>query len=364
MSIPSQGGVVSFALQTGKVGTGTFDPSPLSYYKFRAPRAVLGTIQNQQTFPLELGGTIVPTGAYKSGHFFGGEVDVIPRIEKSLGFILKATMGAATTIANKDSDLNAVTGVYTHIFRHNPTNAFDQPWCSVRRLIPGATTPQNFGETGYDCKINSVRLTVPGSGKIAARVQMVGRDAVLDDGSTWTYANASFEDSLSTPDAGRGSFKIGGVTYPIVGMSVDVINGLSSPQQEMVIGSFTPDDFVALSRAIQFRLVYKYEDSGLYRKLLTGQANGTTWSPLPLLVDTVGNNYALDVTFQAPALIGVTVRPYTLRLRANRIALAVDGPVELQAGDIITQTFIGTVLEPAAGDYFQIILENGFSTGY
>lgn len=363
MSVAAQGGIVSFGLQAAKVGKdGTFNASGISYYKMRAPRVMLGPIQDQQVFPLETGGPLVPSGSYKQMRMFGGQVDLIPRLENSFGLILKALMGTASSVTNKDADGTSVTGANTHIFRFDPTNNATLPWCSVRSMIPGATSGENFGQTGFDCRVGSVQFTIPAMGKVAARVNMIGRDFKLDDASTWTYANATMEDSTSTADAGRGQFSIGGTEYPIMGAAIEIANGLTSPQQEVVVGDFAPDSFDVLTRSATIRIVYKYQNSELFRKLLTGTANGTEWSSLPFMNTTSGATYAFDARFQAPANIGATSQPYELRVRANRVTWAVDGPPELQAGNIITQSFVGTILEPASGDYLQITVTNGQSS--
>jgi len=363
MSVGAQGGIVSFGLQAAKIGKdGTFVPGNVSYYKFRAPRIGIGPIQDQQVMPLETGGPLVPSGSYKQMRMFGGQVDLIPRLENSFGLLLKALMGTASSVTNKNADGATATGANTHIFHFDPTNNATLPWCSVRTMVPGATAGENFGQTGFDCRVNAMQFTVPAMGKIAARVGVIGRDFKLDDASTWTYANATMEDSTSTADAGRGQFAIGGVEYPIMGAVVEVANGLTTPQQEVVVGDFAPDSFDVLTRNATIRIVYKYQNADLFRKLLTGQANGTEWSSLPFTNSSDGNGFAFDARFQAPANIGATSTPYEMRIRANRVTWAVDGPIELQAGNIITQTFVGTILEPASGDYLQLTISNGQSS--
>lgn len=364
MSLSAQGGVVSFAEQAAKIGRdGVFDASALSWFKVRAPRVSLGTVQDQQVFPLETGGTLTPTGSYKQGYFFAGEVDLIPRLEAAFGYLAKATLGVASSVVDTDADGNAVVGVNTHIFRFDPNDPAYQPWMAVRRSVPGVTPAERLGETGFDCKVQMLDLTIPAKGKVQASVAMMGRDVEYDDASTWVYAN-NFEDSTSAPDAGRGQFAIGGVEYPIIGAQISLSNGLTTPDQEMVIGDFRPDDFIALTRNATIRIVYKYENPELYKQILTGQANGTEWNSLPFIVNSGGGDFAFDARFLAPANIGATGQPYEMRIRANRVTWAVDRPIELQAGGIITQTFTGTVLEPATGeDYIQIVMVNAHA-GY
>lgn len=358
MSVSAQGSVFSFGLQMAKVGRdGLFDPSVVSYYQMRAPTIALGPVQDQQVMPLETGGPLVPSGAYKQMAMFGGQVDLIPRLEHSFGYLLKAVMGMASSVTGKDADAQTVSGVNTHLFRYDPTNHASLPWCSARVFIPDSAAADHFGPIGYDCRVSALQFTVPAMGKVAVRMALVGRAFVLDDASSWVYAN-TMEDSTTTPDAGRGQFAIGGVEYPIMGAVIEITNGLTTPQQEVVVGDFSPDSFDVLTRSATIRIVYKYENSALYRKLLTGTANGTVWSSLPFINNSGGGSYAFDARFQAPTSIGASSQPYEIRVRANRVTWAVDGPPQLQAGNIITQTFVGTILDPGSGDYLQITLTN------
>jgi hypothetical protein len=64
MTISSQAGVGGIGLQPSKVGkNGVFDATKVGYYKMRSPRIGFGPVQRQQIFPLEVGGTITPTGS-------------------------------------------------------------------------------------------------------------------------------------------------------------------------------------------------------------------------------------------------------------------------------------------------------------
>lgn len=361
MSIATQGAVISYAVQPAKIGrNGTFDSTALDWYRVRTPRANFAPINNQQVAPPELGGPLVPDGAYKIGYLVAGDMDLIPRLENSLGYLLMATMGTASTIAGEDPDGNAVAGVNTHIFRYDPDDNSTQPWLAIRRMIPGVTAGERLGEASFDCKVGMFRLTVPAAGKVAANVQFVGRDYVHEDPATWTYAN-DLEEFSTTPDAGAGSFTIGGVEYPAIGASVDISSALSV-QQENIIGDFRLDDLIALSRPAQVRFVYKYENPDLYKQVMNGAVDADTWDANPFINDTVGATPAFEMRFDAPVNIGATNTKYSIRIRGNRVALQPDGPLQLQAGGILTQNFIGTLLRPAAGDYLQIVLVNDIAS--
>lgn len=360
MSVPAQGGVIGLAVQASKIGDGgSFTPGSYTWIKFKAPRVMMDIIQGDQIFPPEVGGGIIPTGAYKDSMYPAGQFDVIPRLERSLPLLLKAIMGNASSVTGKDADGTTVAGVNTHVINFNPTTDYSIPWIAVRRMIPGATASDNFGQTAYDCKLSSLRLTVPAAGKLAARFTMVGRDVHQEENPSWTWDNASFEAFQSSPDAGRGYLKIGGVEYPITGMVIDFNNSLTTPQQEMIIGSFHPDDYVPLFRSMTLRFVYKWANPDLYQQIFNGGASSTTWDSLPFLEDTSGADFAFEASFQSPGNIGVTSTPYELRIRGNRITIAPDGPIELQGGAILQQSFVATILEPDTGNYCQFLVTNG-----
>lgn len=362
-SIPAQSGQWSFAPQAAKIGRGgTFTVANYNWYRERVQRMAMGTIQGQQVFPLEVGGVIVPTGAYKDSQYFGGEVDTFPRLENTFGWLLEAALGTASSVTGVNAEGVVTTGVNTHIFRFDPNNSFNIPWLAARCEIPGSTSVQDFGEVGFDCKVGALSFTIPNRGKVAARVSVLGRAALYDEDPTWTYANSN-EDSLSTADVGRGAVTIAGVEHPFVGAVIEFANNLTTPDQEMIIGDFNLDDLVPLTRGATIRLTYKWQDPDLYQKLLGGTASAEVWSSLPYLENTVGAVRAFEAIFQAPTNIGVTSTPYSIRFRANRVFWAVDSYPVLQGGDLVYLQLVGTVLEPSSGDYFQILVENN-QTGY
>lgn len=360
MSLPAQGGILSYAVQPAKIGEGgVFDHTTLAWFKVRAPQVSVGAQQDQQIFPMETGGPLTPSGAFKQAKFFAGQADLIPRLENSFGWLLLGALGKASSVTGKNADGVTTTGVNTHIFSYDTALPSYQPWMAVRRMVPGLTSPENLGEIGYDCKIATLRFIVPAMGKVASQFTMIGRDFQQDDASDWVYENATFEDSSSTPDSGRGQFAFGGNEYPVTGCTVDINNGLTTPQQEMVIGSFAPDDLVALTRNVQIRFVYKYENSELHRQVFTGAVDGTTWTSMPFITASGGGVHAVDLRFQSPATIpGSSSVPYGIRIRANNATLATEGGIQLQAGGIISQMFVLTILEPSAGNYVEVVIEN------
>jgi hypothetical protein len=319
----------------------------------------MGAQQSVRPLDPEVGGALTPTGVYKDQAFFGGIADLIPRM-KTAGILLYGAMGAKATTADSAFGTSN-TGVYTHKFTFDTSNPASQPWMSFRKMTPGNVASNNYGETGFDCKINALRLTFPARGKMAMRVSVVGRDFVLDDASSWTWANSTYDGTSLIPEVGRGYMKIGGTEYPSIGAQLDIVNGLTTPDDEMVIGDFNPDDFIAQTRSAVIRTTYKWENEDLYRAILTGTATGTDWNSLPFFTGS-GSNDAVELFFEAPGQVpgAATAVNYGIKIRAEKVAWQVKGAPALQAGGIVVLNLIGTVVQPDSGDYLtvEIINEN------
>ena len=353
MTVNAMRGLLSFGQQEAKIGeAGVFDPTKVAYNKVRSPRIEMGLVEDNQLMPLQVGGVLRPTGAFKQGYYFGGDADIFPYVSGSFGWLLKAALGAVTTTAGHAGE-TVVTGVNTHVFNPKSDDDGFQPWMSFRTMIPGADPTDDEGQAAFDCKVVGLRFTIPAKGKVVCRLSVLGRDVVIDDDpSAWAYVNASMEDDSVIPEAGRGVFEIGGVEYPLVGAVIDIQNGTTTPDEEAVIGQFTMDDIMAKSRPTTIRIVYKVKDSALYRKIRTGAANGTTWTPKVFETITSGSTKAFKASFAAPDMIGATDVPNTLIFEADKVAWQSEGPIQLQAGNVLSQTFTGTVLDPGAAKIY------------
>src|SRR3972149_11587005 len=91
MTTLGQAGVFSFGQQAAK---GTI---AATWYRHKAMDINLGAAQDLRTFPLECGGGLTPTGAYKAGAFSAGGATVNPRLAGDIGWILKGLMGKVTS---------------------------------------------------------------------------------------------------------------------------------------------------------------------------------------------------------------------------------------------------------------------------
>jgi hypothetical protein len=370
MSINAQSGVFSFAPQTAKVGDGTFTVPGKNWYRFRTPSVSGGGTQMQQMMPLEMGGPLVPSGVYKSGAAYASEVELVPRLENTLGYLLYAALGNVTSITGVQwtaSGAVAATAVNAHIFRFNPSDHSDLPWLATRYMLPGATAADRFGEVAYDAKVSGLQLNIPSMSIITARVGFQGRCFFFPnytDVQSWTYANA-LEDADTIAVTGKGKMLFGTDAPKLTNMTVTLSNNLTSPQQEGIIGSYYADDITTLTRSINIRASVKWQNPQLWKQLMTGSTSGVNWSALPFVSESAGNVKALEAVFEAPIDIpGSSSKPYTLRIMASRAVMSLDrGTIQLRAGDLVQFNVNIDILEPLTGqDYVQIVLENAVTS--
>lgn len=335
MSVTAQKGFLAFAPQNFKSTDVAYDV-PAAWYRHKAYNISLGTVEDNRNFPLEVGGVITPTGAFKAGSFFGGGVQITPRLESDFGWLLYGALGWASSGSGGES------GVYHHIFKHNPTDDNILQWLEFVKFVPGET--ETLIERGIDCKITSLVFTVPQSGLVQAEMAIVGRVPELEEDPTIGGGYGSFEQAGSVPISSRGSIMVDGVDMPATGAVISIQNNLTSPQQEMIIGEYHPDDFVPLSRQVEVRFTHKWPDPDLYQKILTGSSAGTDWSPAPFYAP-------VEIITESPANIPTKSQPYKLRFYAANVAWRADGPPELRGGDIIQQNYVGIVNENVGSDY-------------
>lgn len=363
-SVSAQAGDVGFAIQPTFVGkTGSYTGAGYKWYRVDPLRVQMDVIQGDQIMPPEVSPDIFPKSAYKDSRYGAGQADLYPRLENGFGALLWALMGNVSSVTGVNADGSATSNVNAHVINFAADRSY-QPYMAWRRLIPAYTGSAKLGDTFFDAKIANARITVGAMGKIAVRVTMVARDFVQAENPSWTWFQ-DYEDPTATPESGAGYLKIAGTEYPITGAIIEVDNGLTSPNQEMTVGDFTPDDFTALYRTASMRFVYKWSDPGLYEAIRNGSSGATTWTNLPKLFQTAGANFAFEASFQTPKVIPSSspATNFELRIRGNNMVIAPDGPIELVGATLLQQSFTATLLKPTSGDYLQFVLVNG-TTSY
>jgi len=110
MSVPSQLGIFGWAKAANYDDVvASTNATGANWWRHKAAEISFGGIQDLRTFPPEVGGELIPTGAYKNGLYVGGGVSIQPRIQETFGHLLKSMMGNA--VISKGGVLSGVTVV-------------------------------------------------------------------------------------------------------------------------------------------------------------------------------------------------------------------------------------------------------------
>lgn len=229
------------------------------------------------------------------------------------------------------------------------------PWISGRKVIPG---PTKLSEVGLDCKLAAARFIFPQNGIVQSRVDMIGREPTWDDNTavaSYAYYGA-YEDYKSVPATCVVSGHVKLPNYDsnpqkVTSAQVTMVNNLSTPQAEMIIGSPYPDDFAILSRSMNVQAVLKWEDPVLYNKIFTGNLT-STWNPEPFTSD-------FEILVKAPKLIpGSSDTNWSLKINAGEVMWQTPGTPTLEGGGMLMLPIQGQVIQPESGQYAVITLVN------
>jgi hypothetical protein len=288
-----------------------------------------------------VGSVITPRGAFRAGFFAGGGINFTPRLLNDVAWLLSAALGE-----------NPVTSVDTPVAgvnRHRWTIDGSEDtlfWGTVRQLIPGTST---LGIEARDNKVTALRLVIPQSGLVQGRVDWVGRlfndidDQVLFEDPSWTPA---FEDFETVPVSTKGGVVIAGLNgsaeLPVVGIAVEISNAVTTPQQEMIVGSWSPDDFAQVARTLTYRTTVKWSNPDDYQRVVGGAASATDMS------ESVFEG-AVTVETQAPGVItGAT--PYELEISSPNVIWQMTAP-RLAGANIIMTDLVGTAIKKGSDNY-------------
>ena len=348
MAVTAQAGIFGFGAQ------GAMEQPATEFFRHKATLIDLGILDDIRVGPLEIGSGPFPTFPYKAGFIVGGGVEIQPRLEDSLGWLLYAALG-------DHSVSGPVDAVYTHVFVPLEADKSYVRWLSLRKYIPRkeGDAATDIGELYLDCKPVSLTLTLPNDAPITARWDFMGRDfELVDDVSGWTWEN-EYEDWGSIPVGcelgGFIKFTGGGLTdeeLPIVGARVTFANQNLDIRQEKVYGSPSLEDITIIQRQITFDVTVKWNDAQVYKAILTGSISGSEWSSRPM-------TGSLDIAMVGTALAGTSLsQKFQLNITAEEVMWQMNGPIQLAGGQAIMMRFTGTALEPASGDYATFTLKN------
>jgi len=330
MSKSTTVGSVGYGIQSAKGSvTSSWSYHPATHINL-APHEV------QQTLPLEIGGSLLPRGAYKGGVAVAGGFDCVPRTD-TIGYLLYGLTGAATATASG--------AYYKHTFVMNSSDESSIPWVSTRRRIS-----TDVGETYTDCKVSSAKFNLASGKTVTARFDVEGITPAMETSPSWSE---TYDDGDSFLVSCIGYVELAGASRPITSLSVEVNNALTTQDQEMIIGSYYMDDIMVTGRTMRFNTTYKWENATLYQSLLYG--GSTTWDPQPYFG-------AMDFMAQSASYIGGSTR-YALQFTAPHVRYMAQ-PIDLGPGNIVTMAIVGEVIKPSSGDAFTIYMLNNTATAY
>ena len=337
---------------SGGRDTVPYDRTQLVYRRFRARDITYGVQQQQGPMPLEVGGSLTPTGFYKSLVTAAGTATFMPRFENALGELLLAATGTCVTTNN------TTHGV--HVFRFSQDEAY-MPWLAVRKSIPRRGNVEGQGILAFNNLVESLTFNLQPAAPVEAQLNLFGLNPELDDLSN-LWDDGAYEDFESIPITCRGSFRLPTVFQeglPVTMVALTLSNQLNT---DPIIGSYYVPDAVAITRQADIRFVAKWTNREMYQRAFGGVGE-TQWSPRPFITETVGSNYAFVLTMEAPFNIPGTNIPYSLSIRANSCAWAPQNDIRLQAGGVVMQEWMGTILYNPTS-YLEFVLVNGRTTPY
>lgn len=350
MSVTGTSVEVGLAIQKQPYGDETYDITKQTWYKYRVLQADMSVQQNIQSYQPEVGGPGVPIGEYKGSIMFGGQFTLAPRLKDEFGWLLLAALGDVATTPN-----SPVTGAHKHLFKF-AASPFSLPRVSGRIKIPD-TKGGYYGQYGYDGFLTELNFGAAANGQITSSFTLIARDGGTAHTLTgWTNANATNPLVTTAPLAQNGSLKVLDETYRTVSLGVRLQNMTTGVQDEQTVGRLTAGDLTVLGRMAEIRFGVIYEDGKLLSRLIANSPVGTTISP-EVFRTLTGGSSAFETYFESQDnAVGTT--KYRMTIRANNVTWKLGRPPVAQANQLMTFELIGTVVEPVAGNYFEIEVIN------
>lgn len=340
----------------------------VTFYWYPLVNCDFGPLEGQDNLPFEIGGSALQRGRFKTGIVFGGNIDMVPRLDDRFGWLLEAAMGDVSTTA--DTTIATMVaggvpggdvGVHAHEFFFNSADEFDIPYLTVHKLLPHNVAASQVGEVAEDCRVTGLTITAAPAAVATARVSMLGRataGTVWDYNPAWVATYDTDNTFVTTSCTGTVQFEFGDpavlTTFKTGALTMTLANNVLPPAASRYIGSGHPIDFPVLSRTFTIVTTCFCESYDLYVETFGGAGAGgadTGWSCTPASGD-------FDVTLQSAAMItGAT--PYMMRVRttgANVNFMA--RPIVLMPNQPVVFQLVGQVQKPTTGNAVVVWLQN------
>lgn len=336
----SESSLIGIAKQTAK-GTPNVTDGAFDFLLFR--EGSMGVMPTFLPLDMEVGGGAMLRNVLKTVVMSGGRLSIIPR-PKTLGQHFLGVTGVVNSTDNGDDS-------YTHEFTF--TDGFTTPWYTVRSS-PGAL----LGEQLADVRYAGLTLAWRGGRFVEGDIsfQGIGVPAIV---STATWNPAPKVDGGPQFIAPLGSIELptGTPAYVTAG---SFTAGISMPvDEQIVVGSYSPQNLSIVQRAYVLSLMVKIEDAALYKKIMYDPALGSTW--LPTIFREA--NFKLEFSSDIEVDTGV---PYKFIIAANGATGAGANvtwscqPISMKAGRQIILAVTGTFLaDPTGATPLTLSLING-----
>ena len=376
----------------------TIQTADADFRYFAFNQCSYGPIEGVASLPLEAG-TVrpLPGGTYKTGLFFGGNVNLIPRLDGNIGWLLEAVCGDASswtssTIDNVIGGEDGVVGVTTWQFLYYYDNTalgtnWDLPYLTTHKLLPHGTAASEISEVSQDACVSSFQLNVGAGGIVTANVGLVGRGFDYDpDPAHQQYpftANPGYTDPtladentfMVTSCAGSvnisltGGYVESGATLStltgidVAGLQMTMVNNLLPPARSRIVGTPFHVDHPNLGRFCTITLPNLVSDYHTYMQCFAGAQAvdppiSRNWSCTPVAGD-------IDFTLQSPAVIGATTTYHQMRFRTTQgNANFTATPVVLVPGQPVVYNLTCTLSRPSSGLPFEWYIQNNGAEDY
>jgi hypothetical protein len=329
-----------------------------AFYWHRAVECSFQPIELVQAFPPELGGTLLPAGLYKGGYWVGGALNLVPRVDQNIGWLLWSFAGTGAAPTG--------SGPYVHVFPGQNDAAVPNKWLTFHRMIPKSSGTY-YGEEYVDCKVTDLVLNaVPGS-VLNLRANVLGISATPSDdlsGHTSGWAplsdNSGYEVYSGAPIATCAGLPILGGICPsgVNSVTITASNNIPDPRTMLVLGSYAPMDYPVLQRTVTVETNLFWQDATIVKNIRYG--GGSSWTP------ALYTSYSpFDVSFVTPGNLAGGAYVGTLGFWAASGAITWQvRSVDTRGGDVVVMRLLGTVNSLSSGQEWRFYLKNAKNSQY
>ena len=367
------------ALQMATAGMWGMAPQAASgtagstFYWYPLVATDFGITEGQDNLPMETGKSSLQRGRFKTGVLAAGTLQVIPRLDNRLGWLLEAAFGEVSSFDDTTIDngvlgsIGGDVGVNAHNFYFLPSNDFYIPYFTTHRLLPNLTSTEEVGEIAKDCHVVSWMLAATPAAIVGSTFGVIGKAdeaTIFDINPGWGDPDTDDDSAfMVTSCSGSVEIEFGSpaalVEYDTGGLQLSLVNNVLPPDQARKIGSGHPIDFPVLSRTLTLQATCFVDTYDLYVEMFGGAGSGGAdagWSCEPLMGD-------FDITLQSAKKIGATTSYHSMRiLTSNDNVAFFTRPIQIAPNQPVIFQIMGSVQRSDSGHAVDVWIQNGQSS--